>query len=309
MSIQKFLAIGFLIAIIACFCSETYCEQEAAFYYRKAQIQYKHQMYNYAILSLELALGSDPRHVEAANLLAKIYLENYNDKVKALQYFLQSLQANDAQPDIHLEVGKLYYFFNEYQKAKQHLTKAIQQKQLVYAHYYLACIYNIDKDYAAASIHSDQCNRLTDDTVRIEMEKGSNAKMKGNLDEAIAHYLKAIEINPASSKAYMELALLYRMKKKLDKAIDILENCIKVYPNDTNTLLTLAHVCAEYKHPKRRAFYINRAIALCKIVIANDSSRCEAYSLLFEIYKQLNDAILRDENADYYNKCLESTSN
>lgn len=309
MSIQNFLAIIFFTFTIAWIAAGIYAEDDAAYFYRKGLIQYNHQMYNYAVSSLELALGSDPTHVDAANLLAKIYLENYRDRVRALQYFLQSLKANDAQPEIHLEAGKLYYFFSEYQNAKEHLQKAVQQKQLVYAHYYLVLIYNIEKDYNTANAHIEQCNRLTSKQVSGEIEKGVRATKQGKYHEAIKHYENAIELNPASKEAYMHLALLCRMQKKADKTIEILENCMKMYAQDNDVLITLAHVCFEYKHPKRRTYYINRAIELCTRVIANDNSRCEAYSLLFEIYKQLNDVPLRDENATKYDKCMESKSN
>ncbi len=308
MSIQKFLAIIFFTVTIAWISARIYAEDNAAYFYRKGLIQYNHQMYNYAVLSLELALGSDPTHVDAANLLAKIYLENYRDRVRALQYFLQSLKANDAQPEIHLEAGKLYYFFSEYQNAREHFQKAIQQKQLVYAHYYLALIYNYEKNFKAAAYHIEQCTLLTGEKVSKKIDEGGRATKQGKYSEAITHYLNAIEINPASKDAYMQLALLYRMQKKIDKAIEILENCMKVYVQDNDVLITLAHVCFEYKHPKRRTYYINRAIELCTRVIENDSSRCEVYSLLFEIYKQLNDVPQRDENATKYDKCVESKS-
>ncbi len=297
---------SFFTVTIAYISAAIYAENDAAYYYKKALIQYTHKMYNYAVESLERSLSSDPTYFEAANLLAKIYLDYYRDRVRALQYYTQSLQANDAQPQIHLEAGKLYYFFSEYQNAKEHLQKAIMQKQLVYAHYYLVLIYNLEKDYKTASAHIEKCNTLTNKQVDDEIEKGVRARKEGRYDDAITHYVNAMEINPTSKEVYMELALLYRMQKKLDKAIEVLENSIKIYPNDNDILITLAHLCFEYKHPKRRAYFINKAIVLCNKVIANDSARCDAYSLLFEIYAQRKDVLLRDENAKKYDTCLES---
>jgi tetratricopeptide (TPR) repeat protein len=305
MSIQKFLATGFFIVTIACIYIHTYAQNDASYYYKRALVQYQHQMYNYAVESLELTLSSDPKHFEAANLLANIYLKHYNDRVRALQYFEKSLSINDNQPAIHLEAGKLYYFFSEYSNAISHLQKAlVQQNDLAYAHYYLVCIYNVLKNYEAAARHIALCNEITLKQTQPEMAKAHAAKQENAIDAALAHYTKVLEINPVSREAYIELARCYRIQKIIDKAIKVLEDCKAVYPADTEVLLTLAHIYFEYKHPKRRAYFINQAIALCKAAIAIDSSSCEAYSLLFEIYKELGDVFLRDEQASKYNACL-----
>ncbi|NMB65035.1 MAG: hypothetical protein GYA16_09230 [Spirochaetes bacterium] len=307
MSIQKFLSTGFFVVTIAYAYVSSYAGSEASYYYERALIQYKYKMYDYAVESLELTLSSDPKHFEAANLLAKIYLDHYNDRVRALQYFVESLKINDNQPDIHLEVGKLYYFFSEYLKAIEHLQRTIAQKNDVYAHYYLVLIYNLQKNYESAASHIAVCNAITLQQIKPEIEKAQAAQKDNNTNVAMAHYKKILEINPVNREAYVQLAHYYRIQKKIDMAIQILEDCKKVYPKDTDVLLTLAHMYFEFKHPKRREYFIKQAIDLCKVAIAIDSSHCEAYSLLFEIYKELGEVPLRDEHAAKYDACLEGS--
>lgn len=223
-----------------------------------------------------------------------------------MQYLEKSLGINDSQSAIHLEAGKLYYFFSEYVKAISHLQKALaQNNDLVYAHYYLVRIYNVQKNYETAAMHIALCNEITLKQTQPEMAKALAAKQKNAISEAVAHYTKVLAINPQSREAYGELAQCYRIQKKIVEAIKILEDCKAVYPTDTDVLLTLAHIYFEYKHPKRRAYFINQAIDLCKAAIRIDGLRCEAYSLLFEIYKELGDVTLRDEQATKYNACLE----
>ncbi|MGQ9843226.1 MAG: hypothetical protein ACUVRK_06620 [Spirochaetota bacterium] len=66
----------------------------------------------------------------------------------------KSLAITNNQPAIHLETGKWYYFFSEYLKAISHVQKALAKKNdLVYAHYYLVCIYNVQKNYEAAALN------------------------------------------------------------------------------------------------------------------------------------------------------------
>ncbi|MEJ5363249.1 MAG: tetratricopeptide repeat protein [Spirochaetota bacterium] len=307
MSIQKFLSTGFFIVAIAYAYVHSYAGSDASYYYKRALIQYTYGMYNYAVESLELTLSSDPKHFEAANLLGKIYLEHYNDRVRALQYFIESLTINDNQPDIHLEAGKLYYFFNEYSKAINHLQGTIAQKNDVYAHYYLVLIYNEQKNYEGAARHIALCNKITLQQTQPELEKAQAAQKENDSSAAVAHYTKVLKINPVNREAYIELAHCYRIQKKINMAIQILEDCKKVYPADTDVLLTLAHMYFEFKHPKRRDYFIKQAINLSKTAIAIDSSCCEAYSLLFEIYKELGEVPLRDEHAAKYDACLEGS--
>ncbi len=307
MSIQKFISTGFFIVAIAYAYVHSYAGNDASYYYKRALIQYKYRMYNYAVESLELTLSSDPKHFEAANLLGKIYLEHYNDRVRALQYFTESLTINDSQPDIHLEAGKLYYFFSEYSKAMDHLQSTIAQKNDVHAHYYVVLIYNVQKNYDGATHHIALCNKITQQQTQPELEKAQAAQKDNDTSVAVAHYLQVLEINPVSREAYFGLAHCYRIQKKINMAIQILEDSKKVYPADTNVLLTLAHMYFEFKHPKRRDYFIKQAINLCKTAIAIDSSRCEAYSLLFEIYKELGEVPLKDEHAARYDACLEGS--
>ena len=280
-------------------------ENEAQYLYKKACIQYEQQMWGYAVENLEKILQMDASYFEAANLLGKIYSEHYKNNDRALHYFLDSLAVNDVQPHIHLEVGKLYYFFNEYERAKAHLQKAImQQHDLVYAHYYLACVYAQQGNDDAVARHSALCSNITQKQRQLELEKAENAKKNNNIDVAIVHYKKIIAINPLDNNACMELVRLYRIQNTIGSAIEVLEKFSQVYPRDTDMLLTLAHLYMEYKHPKRRSYYIAQAIKLCKSIITIDSTKCGAYALLHEIYAQLGDVILRDTYAQKYDQCV-----
>ena len=54
---------------------------------------------------------------------------------------------------------------------------------------------------------------------------GTAYESDGLRDKAIEHYLKAIELNPAYSKAYGNLGKLYTETKNFEKAEDIKNNC------------------------------------------------------------------------------------
>lgn len=280
------------------------------YYYQKAKIQYENEMYNYAVENLEKALILQPSHFLSANLLAEIYRSKYKDKVKALHYYTLSLQANDAQPMIHTKVGQLYYFFCEYQKAIEHLHKAITQKpDEVEAYYYVILVFNTQKKYDQAFQYIAQCNELTKKETMPLLLQASQAMQMGNVNTAIKHYAHVLQINPASKDAYLGLASVYRQIKNIKEAIATLEECERIFANDIEVLLPLAHLCFEYKPTKNRNLFIQKAIHRTKKIIAIAPNQCEAYSLLFEIYKTLGNVPLQEENASKYNACLENTHN
>lgn len=305
MSIQKFTVL-ILLGMAAWSSSFAETLSEVEYRFKKAQIQYNNQMYRYAVENLEKVLILDPKHSPAANVLAAIYKNHYKDNGKALAYYLMSLEINDAQPFIHLEAGRVYYFFSEYSKAINHLQRTIAQKNdIPAAHFYLALIYNVQKHYDAAAFHIAQCYNAAQPQSKSEAEKALEALALNDSAAAIIHYKKALEINPVDKEIYLRLVVLYRTQKRIKAAIELLESCLNIYPNDSDILMMLAHCYFEYKNPQRRSYSIARAADLCKRAAAIDPSRCDAYSLLFLLYKTLHNVPLRDKYAEDYAQCLD----
>lgn len=311
MSIQKFLhIIFFLVSIVFFKIYLLFAAGDVNYYYQKAKLQYENQMYNYAVENLEKALILQPSHFLSANLLAEIYRSKNKDKVKALHYYTLSLQANEAQPMIHTKVGELYYFFCEYQKAVEHLHKAIAlNPDEVEAYYYLIIVFNTQKKYDEAFKYIAQCNEIKKkETIPLLLQTRQEIRM-GHINTAIKNYEHVLQINPVNKDAYLGLASLYRQTKNIKEAIATLDKCEKIFVNDIEVLIPLAHLCFEYKPTKNRNLFIQKAIHLAKRVIAIAPNQCDAYSLLFEIYKTLGDVPLEEENASKYNACLENKHN
>ena len=62
-------------------------------------------------------------------------------------------------------------------------------------------------------------------------------RKKGNLDKAIKHLNKAIEIDPESSYMQRELAFLYLQLKDSDKALNIVKKILEKDPANVQTLI------------------------------------------------------------------------
>jgi tetratricopeptide (TPR) repeat protein len=63
-------------------------------------------------------------------------------------------------------------------------------------------------------------------------DQGFNFFAKGMLDEAVAEYKKAIELEPQFAMAYMALSMAYEKKGLFDDAIETVKKAIELDPED-----------------------------------------------------------------------------
>jgi Flp pilus assembly protein TadD len=72
---------------------------------------------------------------------------------------------------------------------------------------------------------------------------------KGQYDQAIADFNKAIEINPRYDKAYNNRGIVYRLKGQYDQAISDFNKAIEINPTDAQAYNNLAWLFATAKVP------------------------------------------------------------
>ncbi len=200
------------------------------FYYRRGVIQFQNNMNQWAIHSLKLSLKLKPKKIETLNYLGILHTKEKKRDI-ALKYFLKSVKLNNNQPKIHLEIGKLYEFLLQDEKALKHYKEAY-------------------KDDKPNSNSATALSRLLRATGKINQAKAlllktrnTNLKRSNRLlqvsrtrDTAgkkgkIALLKEAIKINPAHMELYTELSGIYRGRKEYDKAVKILEKGKKIDPD------------------------------------------------------------------------------
>ena len=69
------------------------------------------------------------------------------------------------------------------------------------------------------------------------MDEGNRYLLEENLEQAEAHFLRAIEINPREVEPYLQLASIYREWGEVDRAIEILEQGREVVPEEDRSAL------------------------------------------------------------------------
>jgi tetratricopeptide (TPR) repeat protein len=129
---------------------------------------------------------------------------------------------------------------------------------------------------------------------------GSALKGEGKIDEAAAHFQKAIQINPTFSWPYSALALVYVEKGKRDAAQEVLKKGIENNPHEHQLKL-------EYAMLLKKQSRLDEAVDLLKKLLKQDDSlvdvETEINALLGDLYAAKGE---REKAAAYYRNALET---
>ena len=96
----------------------------------------------------------------------------------------------------------------------------------------------------------------------VFFNRGIAYKAKGEIDNAIAEYRRALELVPDYAEAHNNLGNLLKDQKKFDEAILHFESSIKIFPDNPNTHNTLGTVYAMRGEVNKAAVYFAKAIRL-----------------------------------------------
>ena len=101
---------------------------------------------------------------------------------------------------------------------------------------------------------------VTVNTAAEMFERGNSAYRKGNLDQAIADYTKAIELDPQYAKAYYNRGNAYSAKGNLDQAIADYTQVIGLEPQSVTAYYNRGLVYSRQGHLDRRGSPRRRGI-------------------------------------------------
>ena len=106
----------------------------------------------------------------------------------------------------------------------------------------------------------DGAMRPTDPDARVSL--ANLLFQKGRIDEAIAHYQKAITVRPADFPALYALGHALLEKGELDNAIQVYRSALLLRPLDADCHTTLAIALEEKGNPEEAVLHYNRALEL-----------------------------------------------
>jgi tetratricopeptide (TPR) repeat protein len=121
----------------------------------------------------------------------------------------------------------------------------------------------------------------------------------GRLDEAVAHYERALEINPNNAPAHYNLAAIFRQNGRTDAAIDHYQRVLEIDPKHAAAHNNLGAVLARAGRQEEAMAHYLKALEL-------NPSNAEANYNLGNALVQMGRL---DEAIAYYNKSLELNPN
>lgn len=221
-SISRWLNLGFLL--------------DNKFEYRKAMV-----------------FASNVNRANDQNILCML---DYGPKRK--EYFLERLNLYPRDANAHNSLGYIYWKEGNYPKAINQLQQAIKlnpdfvNAQINLAQAYIdASLYDqgVEKLLAIVDmsptldilnktgtelriVHLLQKLRYHKDDPKLYIELGNAYAERGEMNEAIQTFTKAVELRNSDPNIITSLALLYESVGLLDKSLEYLEQLAKAFPDD-----------------------------------------------------------------------------
>lgn len=212
------------------------------------------------------------RHERARELASK---ERFRDAL--VEY--ENLAQRDPQDDeahyqsalLHLKLGTA----EDVHLAHQALLRVVRLKpSRIDAHLDLARFYLLVEEPARARLYADAVLAIQPMHPEGHLFRGQSLVREGKVQEGIAELQQAVDADPQSAGAYLELAKTYATRHKFADAESILRDGLRVNPRsvETRTALgdvlaaagRLAEATAEYGHglemdPNNGALYVRVA--------------------------------------------------
>ncbi len=258
----------------------------------EGEILIAQKSYDAAISSLEKAIELDPAHLRSYFWLAAAY-QKKNDPEKAYETFWTLLHLNPEHALSRLEASLIdIQTFNNLKKAQGNLKIVTQFPSLVFpkdlakAHYHLGLIFEEQKQLDFALRSYKEALRLdANDLYRQSFEKlggASSLKLKGEklpikeeslhfvnignqyleegeIQDAIAQYKAALQIDSKNHLAYYQLGQVSERQKKWKQGLEYYQKALRLSGTHLDSYLAVAKIHIHYFEFENALKYIEKA--------------------------------------------------
>lgn len=138
---------------------------------------------------------------------------------KAEDILLEAIAISPAEVDVYIELGEIHSAQNKFDKAEASFLRAIDLKRNYWKAYEaLAHFYYTKERYSDSAKTYDIVARLTPDSSKGYLGKGSAYWMLGDTKQALQAYERSLELNP-SRQAYTNLGMFYYYAGQFEQAV------------------------------------------------------------------------------------------
>jgi spermidine synthase len=152
-------------------------------------------------------LGSGTNKAALYAYLGIISLQNQRPE-QAIEYFAQEVLLNDGDKSAHNDLGTAYMAAQQYDKAREQFTAAVRiDPDCAQAHGNLGMVLASqgNENLEEAIVHYRTALSLDPEDATTHNNLGSALMAQGNLNEAGAHFMRALQIRPGFQQAQNNL--------------------------------------------------------------------------------------------------------
>lgn len=194
-------------------------------------IYQKQKKYDLALSEYQKAEKLNPASITTKINLGLLYYEQRNYKA-AIDSYNGVLLIDPKNANARIQKGRCLEAFNLYDKAAEEYKTALQyEPQNIDAQTYLAEIYT-------KSMSATEAMEKLSEIPNIKISADFYAKtayslhQKGDIENALKYYKKALSLNPEDKSVYLNIAQIYNEKNNLNEAMKYSKEAIKRFPND-----------------------------------------------------------------------------
>ncbi len=197
-----------------------------------------------------------PHYIDAMNSLGAIYrrLKRYDESIQILQ---RALEEDRQLPDVNYNLGFTYKEMGNYADAIEAFEMVIHAKpDDVLAYNHLGSIYLAQKNYEKSIASYRRGLQIDRNHPILNYNLARAYEQSGNETEAIRCYQLALKTRPGWKDCIRDYSNLLLKCQKNKEASDLVNQAIKMHPNDGDLLYILGQVYLnEYDYKKAESTF------------------------------------------------------
>lgn len=230
-------------------------ENRAQYLGKMGQVYFDQQKYPEAIDCFQTLLNEqeiikDPDFIEGIRSQLGASLCNQGvlcfengEYQQAITNYLQALEYDQNNPDIHYNMGKALTRTNEHNRALEHLQKAIELNPEDIGSYYEMAVVQDAKGLINEAIGSyHKVLELDPRNLNATFGLGTLFGIQGDMDKAIQYLSAAVSINPQFVDGIYNLGVALEQKQDYKKAGKMYQKVLELDPRHQKASSNLAHV-------------------------------------------------------------------
>ena len=247
-------AIAFLDAYLN---KNPYCE--VAWHYLGKQYLVRED-FNEALRCFNFAIISDDTFTGAYFEKAKV-LEKLGDYEKAIENYKITLTLDDASPLVYLHIGRCFEKMNDDQTAEQYYFKAIHEDpQLSKSWMTLADFYYLRGNHLKALKNINKVLHIEDNNPYYWRRCAEIYFCLNDFEKAEYAFSKAVNFGDYSLNTLLNWADLLLFSTNYKKALDVVLEAHRLFPEDVTVLYRLAIAFAGNENYLKSEYYLKKAV-------------------------------------------------